>query len=170
MKHLVRRSVTAALVAAFAVLAIHTSGSAAVASRTCSPEAVKIKKDFVLARFADFLDGDYAGNHRLAPVLVKIWDGQGDCDVATMPQAVALDVATMHYYADLMTVAEDVTANKFSQARRAIDDYKAVHSTIAGRIHTSEFVTFDKTYTKSMHEYDVQVAKKGAPSVIAKNI
>src|SRR5471030_965292 len=78
---LARRGFAALAVATVAVFGMHHTAASAQTHYVCTPEAIKAKKEFVVARFSDYLAGKYAKSGNMNGVMQKIWDGQGDCDV-----------------------------------------------------------------------------------------
>lgn len=136
---------------------MHHTAVSAQTHYVCTPEAIKAKKEFVLARFSDYLAGKYAKSGNMNDVMQKIWDGQGDCDVS----------------GDITAKVPHVAAKKYADARPFIDDYKAIHGVITGGFRQAfdpGFFSQDRIFTTAMRGYDAQVAKNGAHSVVADNI
>jgi hypothetical protein len=175
---LARRGFAAFAVSAIAVFGMHHTAASAQTHYVCTPEAIKAKKEFVLARFSDYLAGKYAKSGNMHGVMQKIWDGQGDCDVsgditAKVPRVALLDLVTAHYYGDIMAASAHVAAKKYADARPFIDDYKAIHGVITGGFRQAfdpGFFSQDRVFTTAMRGYDAQVAKNGAHSIVADNI
>jgi hypothetical protein len=178
MLSIARRFTVIALAAAIAVVAMHAAPALAAPRYVCTADAIKAKKDFVVARFSDYLAGKYAKTSAFSGVMSKIWDGQGDCDtngdidgiVEKVPRAALLDFVTAHYYADIMSASADIAARKYADARPFIDDYKAIHDLITGGVRQAfnpDFFSQDRMLASAMRTYDVQVANNGTHSVVA---
>ena len=150
---------------------------ASAKSYKCEPSAISAKKDYVIGQFQQYVTGKYKGKGTLGPVLVKIWDGNGDCDTSSnapskLPQDALLNLM-LHYYGDVMTVSAEVAAGNMSDARPYLDDYKVVHGLIAGNMKeafNADFFKQDKDLTSAMRDYDVQIAKAGSKTKVSDKI
>jgi hypothetical protein len=173
-----RRGLAAIAVVAVTVFGAYHTPAAAQTHFVCTPDAIKAKKEFVVARFSDYLAGKYAKTSAFRGVMSKIWDGQGDCDTAgdidgiveKVPRVALLDFVTARYYADIMSASADIAAKKFADARPFIDDYKAIHGLITGGVRQAfnpDFFSQDRMLASAMRTYDVQVANNGIHSVVA---
>jgi hypothetical protein len=153
-------------------------GQASAKSYKCEAAAIAAKKTYVVGQFQQYVAGKYKGSGALGPVLLKIWDGNGDCDTSgdapsKLKPETMLNLVMMHYYGDIMTVSAYVAGGKTADARPYIDDYKQVHGLIAGDMKAAfdaSFLTQDKELTSAMRDYDAQVAKAGAKSKVADKI
>jgi hypothetical protein len=157
------------------------SASPAPASATtykCEAGPIKVKKDFVVSTFQQYIAGKYKGTGAFGPVLLKLWDGNGDCDTSgdapsKLKPDTLLNLMLIHYYGDIMTVSADIAGGKVADARPYIDDYKQVHGLIVGSMKQAfdaAFLAQDKELTSAMRDYDSQVAKAGAKSKVADKI
>jgi hypothetical protein len=151
---------------------------ASAKSYKCEPGAIKAKKDYVVAQFQQYVAGKYKGTGKLGPVLLKIWDGNGDCDTSTdapskLSQDAMLNLVLLHYYGDIMTASADVAANKMADARPYLDDYKQVHGLIVGNMKpafNADFFSQDKEMNSEMRDLDTQIAKAGFKTKVSDKI
>ena len=171
-----KRVIAVSLLALCTALFAH--GEASAKSYKCEAGAIKAKKEYVVAQFQQYVAGKYKGTGKLGPVLLKIWDGNGDCDTNTdapskLSQDALLNLVLLHYYGDIMTVSAEVAANKMSDARGYLDDYKQVHGLITGNMKAAfngDFFKEDKDINSAMRDYDTQIAKAGFKTKVADKI
>ena len=144
----------------------------------CQADAVKLKKDYVVSQFKDYIGGKYKNTGGFEKVLTKVWDGKGDCDPNTdagskLPPEALLNLVLTHYYGDIMTVSAYVAAGKVTDVRNQMDDYKQVHSLITNQLKKSfddSFFKEDKNINSTMRDYDTQITKAGAKTKVTEKI